>query len=112
MKAQPRPHLVRPVHQPLQLAIRFRLLDSDTWHEGLVEAISKESLVFLSDLPLEIGTYLRVALPVPALASMGINLRSSYARVSRRVLERWPDLRTAMTADFLAAPGQHLSGAA
>ncbi|MBI2679248.1 MAG: hypothetical protein HYX28_10755 [Candidatus Koribacter versatilis] len=110
MKAQPR--LVRPVHLPLQLAIRFRLLDSDIWHDGLVEDISQEGLAFLSDLPLELGTYLKIALPVPALASMGIELPSTYARVSSRVLDRWPDLRTAITADFLAAPGQQLSGAA
>src|SRR4051812_49673158 len=110
MKAPPRPPLVRPVPLPLQLAIRFRLLDSDTWHEGLVEAISQESLVFLADLPLEIGTYLKIVLPMAALAALGVELPSTYARVARRVLERWPDLRTAITAEFLAAPSQHLSG--
>src|SRR5574340_1571270 len=58
----PRPSSSSPLHA-LQPAIRFRLLDSDTWLEGQVEDFSEEGLAFLTDLPLEIGTYLEIALP-------------------------------------------------
>jgi len=108
----PRPSLVSPVKLPSQFAIRFRLLDSDTWHEGRVADVSEENLTILSDLPLEIGTLLEVALPVAALAQLGIQLQSTYARVVERVLERWPDLSTAVTARFLATPAQQMPGAA
>jgi len=104
--------LVSQVKLPLQFALRFRLLDSDTWHDGSVEEVSEENLTFTSDLPLEIGTLLEVALPVAALAQLGIQLHSTYARVVERVLERWPELSTAVTARFLAAPAQQMSGAA
>ena len=112
-----RPHLAAvvpggPLHLPLQFAIRFRLLDSDTWIEGRVEDVSHDKLVFLSDLPLELGTLLEVALPVAALAQLGIQLDSTYARVVERVLERWPDLSTAITARFLSTPAQLMPGAA
>jgi hypothetical protein len=106
-------HFLRPfLTLPSQLAFRFRLLDSDTWCEGQVEDLSEDRLCFLTDLPLEIGTCLEVALPVAALAQAGIELRSLRARVTDRVLERWPDLRTAVTAEFVAVAAVQIQGAA
>lgn len=103
-------HALRLAFAP-QITFRFRLLDSNTWFDGLVEELSEESISFLADLPLEIGAELEVALPVAALAQNGIELASLYVRVVRRVLARWPDLRTAVTAEF-CAPGARLAGAA
>ena len=118
MKAQfPRLSLAHPAPLPVRLDIRFRLFDSYTWHEGRVEDLAEAGMVFLSDLALEVGTYLELEL-VPAgraaldraMASAS-NLPSNYARVERRVLDRWPDLRTAIAIQFLAVPRQ-VSGAA
>ena len=107
---------LRPVRtaQPLprQPVFRFRLLDSDTWLEGQVEDLSQESLSFLTELPLEIGTELKVALPVAALAPLRIYCPTMHARVVARVLDRWPDLRTAVVADFIDHPGERFAGAA
>lgn len=102
-------HFQRP-SSPLQVpqpAIRFRLLDSDTWHEGQVEDFSEEGLAFLTDLPLEIGTYLEIGLPEMAHAQVP----PVYVCVSARVLNRWPDLRAWIGAAF-AAPAEQLRGAA
>lgn len=96
-----------PLHS-LQPAIRFRLLDSDTWHEGQVEAFSDEGLAFLSDLPLEIGTCLEIALSGTTVAAAPF----VYVRVSSRVLNRWPDLHALIGAAFTAAPAQQFQGAA
>ena len=101
-----------PTSLPLQLGVRYRLLDSETWHDGQVEGRSEECLVFLSDLPLEIGTLLEVAMPVAALGRIGIQPDSTYVRVVERVLDRWPELTTAITAQFLAAPAHQMPGAA
>ncbi|MDP9267460.1 MAG: hypothetical protein M3P27_03940 [Acidobacteriota bacterium] len=108
----PRLSLAPPPRRPLQLTIRFRQLDSDTWQVGRVETGSDGKLVFLSDLPLEIGTLLELALPAAVLAQFGIPLHNTYARVVERVLERWPELSTAITARILAEPAQQMSGAA
>ncbi len=104
----PRPSSSSSLHN-LQPAIRFRLLDSDTWHEGQVEAFSDEGLAFLSDLPFEIGTYLEIALPGTTVAAAPPCI---YVRVSARVLNRWPDLRARIAADFAATPAHTLQGAA
>jgi hypothetical protein len=103
-------HFTRPYSplQALQPAFRFRLLDSDTWHEGQVEDFSEEGLAFLSDLPLEIGTYLEVALPEGTDAQVP----PLYVCVSARVLNRWPDLRAWIGAAFAVAPAEQLRGAA
>jgi hypothetical protein len=104
---------LRPVSTlPRQPAFRFRLHDSVAWLDGQVEDLSEESVSFLTDLPLEIGTYLEVALPVPASDSLGAAPACCYVRVSRRVLDRWPDLRTQVTAEFVATPGTRFAGAA
>ncbi len=106
-------HFLRPISSlPAQPAFRFRLLDSNTWHEGQVEELSAESLVFLTDLPLEIGTYVEVSLPAAMVAAAACEPPTSYARVVRRVLDRWPDLRTAIAAGFVPAPAERISGAA
>lgn len=115
------PRSLRPVltAQPLppQPAFRFRLLDSGTWLEGQVEDLSQESLSFLTGLPLEIGTEVEVALPAAALgylknAPLRIHRPLLHARVVARVLDRWPDLRTAVVADFVDLPGERFAGAA
>ena len=112
----PTPHALRPVPsaQPLppHPVFRFRLLDSDLWLEGQVEDLSQESLSFLTDLPLEIGTEMEVALPVAALAPLRIYQPALHARVVARVLDRWPDLRTAIVADFVDHHGEQFAGAA
>jgi hypothetical protein len=106
-------HFLRPISSlPQQPAFHFRLLDSDTWHEGQVEELSEESLVFLADLPLEIGTYFEVSLPEALVAEAAFEPPTSYARVVHRVLDRWPDLRTAIAAGFVPAPAERISGAA
>ena len=114
---KPRLSLVAPLRRPLHFAIRFRLLGSDTWQDGRVEAVSDEIVVFLSDIPLELGSLVEVAPvegapPVAALAQLGIQLHATYARVVERVLERWPELSTAITARFLFAPAHQMRGAA
>jgi hypothetical protein len=103
-------HFPRP-SSPLrsrQPAFRFRLLDSDTWQEGQVEDFSEEGLAFLTDLPLEIGTYLEVALAETTDA----RLPSVYVCVSARVLNRWPDLRAWIGAAYTAGPAEQFRGAA
>ncbi len=104
----PRPSSSSPLHG-LQPAIRFRLLDSDTWLEGQVEDFSEEGLAFLSDLPFEIGTYLEIALSQTTVAAAPPCI---YVRVSSRVLNRWPDLHALIGAAFTAAPAQQFQGAA
>ena len=103
-------HFSRPSSSlhALQPAFRFRLLDSDTWLEGQVEDFSEAGLAFLTDLPLEIGTYLEIALPETTDAAVP----PMYVRVSARVLNRWPDLRAWVGAAFTAAPAREFRGAA
>ena len=117
-----RPSLVPPSRGRQHFAIRFRLLGSDTWQEGRVEAVSAEIMVFLADVPLEVGALVEVApaevapveaalvevAPAAGLQSLGIQLHATYARVVERVLERWPELSTAVTARFLFAPARQL----
>jgi hypothetical protein len=102
--------LVSPL--PPQPAFRFRLLDSNTWFEGQVEELSEDSLAFLSDLPLEIGTYVEIALSDAVQRAAGMQAPTSYVRVVYRVLDRWPDLRTAVVAGFVREPAEQVSGAA
>jgi len=97
-----RPLATLPSPQP---AFRFRLHDSDTWREGQVEDLSAESLRFLTDLPLEIGTELELALPLAALAPLRIHGPWLRARVTERRLDCWPDLRTEVTATFESDSG-------
>lgn len=103
-------HFPRPSSPLLSLqpAIRFRLLDSDTWHEGQVEEFSEEGLAFLTDLPLEIGTYLEIALPEQTDAAVP----PVYVCVAARRLSRWPDLRAWVGAAFAAHPAEQFRGAA
>src|SRR3954469_14550518 len=108
---RPRLHLATPVPMPVQFAIRFRISASDTWQDARAEAIAADHLVFVCDIPLELGTLLELALPVGALSQAGIKLNSTYARVVGRVLERWPDITTAVTARFLAHPAQQMPAA-
>jgi len=107
---------LRPVlaAQPLpqKPVLRFRPLDSDAWLEGQVEDLAADGFSFLSELPLEIGTELEIALPLAALSPLRIHRPTMHARVVARVLARWPDLRTAIVADFIDQPGEQLAGAA
>ena len=107
------PSSLRPVLTlPAQPALRFRLLDSDAWLDGQVEDLSRNSICFLTDLPLELGAELEVVLPVSALAPLRAYGPPQRARVVSRVLDRWPDLRTAVTAVLSELPGTHFAGAA
>ena len=109
------PSSLRPVltaQPPPQPTFRFRLLDSDTWLEGQVEDLSQESLSFLSDLPLEIGTEMEITLPAAVLSPLRIYRPTLHARVVARVLQRWPDLRAAIVADFIECPDEQFAGAA
>jgi hypothetical protein len=98
---------------PLQLPVRFRPLGSNHWQNGQLESLSADGVSFLTDLPLEIGALLELALPVAALTSCGSELSGVYARVVRRVLNRWPaDVHTAVAATFVSVPGRMATGAA
>jgi hypothetical protein len=98
---------------PLQLGVRFRLLDGECWQEGRLENLTAEGITFLTDLPLEVGAYLELVLPVGALTAQGRQLPSLCARVVRRVLNRWPDdVHTAVAAIFVTHPGERLPGTA
>lgn len=107
-------HELRPAFPlPQQLALRFRPLDRDTWLDAQLEDVSQRSISFLSDLPLEIGALVEIALPKAALAQLDPAFHPiQFARVARRVLDRWPDLRTFVTAEFVADPGLRFAGAA
>lgn len=98
---------------PLQLPVRFRPLGSNHWQDGRLEHLTAEGISFLTDLPLEIGALLELALPVAAVTSYGLELSAVYARVVRRVLNRWPDdVHTAVAATFVSLPGEMATGAA
>lgn len=98
---------------PLQLPVRFRPLGASDWQNGLLENLTAEGVSFLTDLPLEIGALLELALPVAALTSCGAELSAVYARVVRRVLHRWPaDVHTAVAATFVPPPRGMVTGAA
>src|SRR5512135_2335158 len=92
---------------PLQIPVRFRPHGSNDWQDGQLENLTAEGISFLTDLPLEVGELLELALPVAALTSYGLALSAVYARVVKRVLNRWPDdVHTAVAATFVSVPGE------
>lgn len=85
----------------LRRLFRYRPVGTLSWRDAVSQNCSASGLLFLAEEPLEVGTYLEIIMAPALRFADGPDTSCCYARVVRRVLNRWPDLRPAVAAVFV-----------
>lgn len=97
----------------LRRLFRYRPVGAISWRKAVSEDCSASGLLFLAEEPLEVATYLEIMMEPALRFGSGTDTSYCHARVVRRVLNRWPDLRPAIAAVFVkdVPAQQHWSAA-